>query len=860
MRFLNILQILAISFFLVLASTTKTYAQKLDSLMTIVNKLDDKAKFLKINELTNQLLKQDDVATATLLAKKGSELAAQQSKPDVTANSFTLQGKVFEAKYDYTNAMKAYVSALKLRNDAKDEKGIAQAKNNIGRIFYFEEEYTLAEENLIEAQKGFSAQKDQKGLSKVTKYLGDVFLAKKVYGKAMEHYRSAMELHLALEDVNGAAKIATDLGNIATDLGDYDGANNYYQASLDLHASTEDTDKIADDLDHITNTLIIQKEYEEALENNHGSFGIRQAANDELGLARAYKTYGEIYAKLGKRKESAINLSKGEALTAKLGNHPEVPFLYQSISESYNLNGDYQKAFENQKAYANSRASVFNEEKSKALLELTTKYESEFAAEEQARQIELLEVQQASSRKMQYFLFGIIGLIGLSLLGGFFAYRAKQKDNLLLKAQKDEIDAQNIKLEENNATQELLNKQLVDEMAEREAMEKNSFARDRFLATMSHEMRTPMNIIVGLTHLLLEDNPREDQVEHLRTLQYSTNNLVVFINDVLDFNKIEAGKLNLESREFKPAAAFDEISTRFREIAEKKGVNLRLNYDQKIPKELIGDSARLNQIVTNLVNTSVNYTEEGSVDVDVKLLELKKETAFIQFEISDTGKGIEPEKIQEMFRSYSKSENDAFEGYASSDLGLAITKRLIDLQNGNIEVDSELGGGTVFTVVLPYKLKVAPKPTKSEGKATSKVTNDGANKYDHLQGKRILVVEDNKINQLVVAKLLAKLEMEVTTADDGMLALDKINEQDFDLILMDIQMPNMDGYRATAEIRKNHNPTKRDTPIIALTASAFLTEKEKAKLFGMNDHVGKPFAPEDLLEKISHCLKVHKTS
>ena len=201
-----------------------------------------------------------------------------------------------------------------------------------------------------------------------------------------------------------------------------------------------------------------------------------------------------------------------------------------------------------------------------------------------------------------------------------------------------------------------------------------------------------------------------------------------------------------------------------------------------------------------------------------------------------------------MFRKFTRDpEADIYEGFNTSGLELAITKRLVDLQNGRIEAESELGKGTIFKVYLPYTI-----PSK-----TDKVESGSNNEllpYHYLVGKKILVVEDNRINQLVVRKMLTKLGVKVTTADNGLESLDRISETYFDLILMDIQMPKMDGYRATAEIRKSDNPRIANVPIIALTASAYLTEKDKAQLFGMNDHVGKPFGPEELMEKISNCL------
>ena len=338
----------------------------------------------------------------------------------------------------------------------------------------------------------------------------------------------------------------------------------------------------------------------------------------------------------------------------------------------------------------------------------------------------------------------------------------------------------------------------------------------------------------------------------MRTLQFSANNLVVFINDVLDYSKIEAGRITLDNRDFSIKNTFEEVMTRFKLPAEDKNIELNFTMDTKIPERVTGDPVRLNQILTNLINNSLQYTEQGGIDINAKLHEMSKKDMTIILTIADTGKGMDQAQLDDMFQSFKRKASDMFEGYGSTGLELAITKRLVDLQNGKIEGVSTVGSGTTFTLYLPFKI-ADDKPVSNVSKVEEKKT------FDHLSGNRILLVEDNRINQLVVAKLLRKLNIDVVTADNGLEALEAIDKMYFDLCLMDIQMPKMDGYRATAEIRKNSDPRKRDMPIIALTASAFLTEKEKAKLFGMNDHVGKPFGQEDLLEKISDCLAIHAT-
>ncbi len=847
---------------LILAIHLPLMASQVESVADLKKKvatLNGEAKVNTLNQLSTQLVAEEQTKEAQKIAAEAMTMAEQMGYRAGIADAHDNIGQVFQAKYDYTNAMKSFVAGLKIRNSSNDQKGIATSKNNIGVVFFLQENINSSIENLNTALEIRNEIKDSEGSAETHKNLADVYLLKKLYGKSKEHYRNSMDLQIQMDNLGGAASIASLLGNISSDLGDNESALAYYHMSLDLNNSTEDLPRIAEDYNNIAMAYVAQESYEEALDANDMAFRIRKGLSDQIALAETHKNFGVIYSNLGDMKEAANYLERGERILKEVGMEPGTQDIFLGISKAYEGMKNFPKAYETHVAYATSRDGLFNKEKSTALMELTTKYESEFAAEKQEQRITVLEKEQTYSQKMKAFLLALLGLGAVLCLVLFSSYKRKKRDNELLTTkneeinrQKTEIDEQNNQLEETNARLDNLNTKLVTEMAERESIEQSSFARDRFLATMSHEMRTPMNIIIGLTHLLLDENPRQDQVEHLRTLQFSANNLIVFINDVLDFSKIEAGKINLESRVFDPIKTFNESKDRYKLPAAEKGLELNYDYDTKLPARMMGDPTRLNQILTNLVSNSINFTDSGTVDVKVSLHEMTPKDATILMTVTDTGPGIAKEQMDDMFKKFTKTSTDIFEGYASTGLGLAITKRLVDLQNGKIEVESELGKGTKFTVYLPYKIATNEQVEQARVKA------EEPNNYDELQGNKILVVEDNRINQLVVAKMLRKLGMEVITADNGAEALEAFNNSYFDLVLMDIQMPVMDGYRATAEIRKSTDPRKRDVPIIALTASAFLTEKEKAKLFGMNDHVGKPFGPDDLLEKIHASLALYK--
>lgn len=845
---------------LFLFSFSNTFANQelIDQLKKEVNSLDGRAKIKKINELSATMIAANQALEAKRYVLQAMDLAKATDEKAELAKAIDNLGLIYQAKLDYANAMKKFVAALKICNELGNEKGIASCKNNIGRLFFLQEDTKNAISNLEEALTIRQKIRDYNGAAETNKNLGDVYLFKKVYGKAKKFFDSALELKIEAEDINGAADIASFLGKIMTDLGDVDGALTYHNTSLDLNSSMQNMPAIAKDFNNMALLYLSQGEYEEALEANETAFGIRSELKDNIAMAESFKNFGVIYAKKGDKSLAIKNLDKAAKLLSQVGAVPESQNIYEEMAGAYQFLGMFKEAYEMHLSFANSRDVFYNNEKNKALLELTTKYESEFEAEKNQARIVALEKEQSYASKIRNFLFAIIGM-GLLLIGVLFtSYRNKKRDNQLLTAkneeisrQGEEIKAKNELLKDSNERLDNLNNKLVNEMAERESIEQSSFARDRFLATMSHEMRTPMNIIIGLTHLLLEEEPRPDQIEHLRTLQFSANNLVVFINDVLDFSKIEAGKLTLESREFNPKETIEDTHQRFELPARDKELSLTYEFDEKIPNCLIGDPVRLNQILTNLVSNAIKYTDEGQVDVSVMLHELKSREVTLVMTIEDSGKGMTPDQIDRMFRQVTNNESgDIFEGYAG--LGLTITKRLVDLQNGKMEIDSKVGRGTKITIYLPFKISRNEAPVKQKERSLKS--------FEHLAGNKILVVEDNKINQLVVAKMLRKIGVEVVTADDGLEALEAFEKSYFDLVLMDIQMPNMDGYRATTEIRKSQDPRKRDVPIIALTASAFLTEKEKAKLFGMNDHVGKPFGPEDLMDKITALLDVYKSA
>lgn len=382
----------------------------------------------------------------------------------------------------------------------------------------------------------------------------------------------------------------------------------------------------------------------------------------------------------------------------------------------------------------------------------------------------------------------------------------------------------------------------------KENAEEASRIKSQFLSVMSHEIRTPMNAVIGLSHFLMEDDPRPDQLENLKTLQFSAESLMALINDILDYNKIDSGKIELEQLPLDLRHLLHRIIHSHSFQAHEKGLKISCEIDEAIPQWIITDPIRMGQVVNNLVSNAIKFTEKGYVKIGLQ--ELGKDPdgrTRIQFRFEDSGIGIPSEKAKRIFEAFTQASSDTTRKYGGTGLGLAIVKRLVELFEGEINYYPNSAGGSVFEFEVPFEIDLKHLEEEKELNHSSPRS---------LAGYSILVAEDNPVNQILIKKFLQKWNVgHLELAEDGKDALEKFEQDTFDILLVDLQMPYFDGFEVSKKIRANSNTKKASMPILALTASSFEEVKNEMLEAGIDDYIPKPFSPEVLYEKLSKYLR-----
>ena len=528
-----------------------------------------------------------------------------------------------------------------------------------------------------------------------------------------------------------------------------------------------------------------------------------------LGLARMYYIQ-EDYEESIKHGQSALQLATDNNFTKEIFDANEL------LGRAYEKNGRYDLSLIHNRNLLEIRDSIFTIEKVRTEAKTADKIQFDFMNEEIKRQDDrIADLNESASRSeitaiLTSAFLTIISLLAVSL------YRNNQ-----------------IKLKTNDLLQ-TKNKEL---QSARDAAVQAMEAKTNFLSTVSHELRTPLYAVTGLTHLLMEENPSENQKEHLKSLKFSGDYLLNFINDILQINKIDADKLEPLNIELNLKKVLTEVINSLQQSAKVNKTEIILDYDEEIPSKLLSDPLKLSQIFMNLVGNALKFTKNGEVTVIAKLRKKEDEDITVYFEVRDTGIGISKEQQEHIFDSFEQGSIQINREYGGTGLGLTIVKSLLGLFDSKINLESEPGKGSSFFFELELR---------SKDSVMDDIPFEISHKEYDLNGLNLLVVEDNKINQVITKKMLSKRGITCDIANNGTEAVELARKTAYDGILMDIHMPGISGVEATIEIRK----FDKETPIIALTAISLDDSLETFFAAGCNDVVTKPFKPEVFYQKI----------
>ncbi|MBU2947232.1 tetratricopeptide repeat-containing hybrid sensor histidine kinase/response regulator [Zobellia uliginosa] len=564
------------------------------------------------------------------------------------------------------------------------------------------------------------------------------------------------------------------------------------------------------------NIYLKLEKYESAAKNFNSLIINTDIYESDYLATKAHLGLAQLHLKTEDLEQSAENGESALKLAKKNKFFKEIWEANEMLTTVYERLGEYNKSLANNRNLLHIRDSLFNIAKMKTEAKTAEKIQFDFMSDEIKRQEQKIEELNESKNKsditaiLTSALLTIITLLAVSL---FRNNQIKLKTNDLLQTKNNELKAA------------------------RDAAVTAMEAKTNFLSTVSHELRTPLYAVTGLTHLLLEENPSKGQKEHLKALKFSGDYLLNFINDILQINKIDADKLEPLNVEFNLKKVLQEVIDSLKQSAQGNNTTLVLDYDRNIPYHLMSDPLKLSQIFLNLVGNALKFTKGGEVKVTAKVMKKEDEDVTLYFEVKDNGIGIAKEQQQNIFDGFEQGSIQINREYGGTGLGLTIVKSLLGLFESRIELESELGVGSTFFFQLEMKCK-----DSIVDDIPFEVTPEEYN----FKGLNILIVEDNKINQVITKKMLTKKEITSDIANNGGEAIDMARENYYDAILMDIHMPGIGGEEATIEIRKFDIVT----PIIALTAISLDDSLESFYAAGCNDVVTKPFKPEVFYQKI----------
>jgi len=608
------------------------------------------------------------------------------------------------------------------------------------------------------------------------------------FNTAEDYFTKADKIYIDANDENKRANVLLGLGILELKRNENSKAINYFDAVLPVLKKNN--------LDYQTIMALLGKA--DAL--------LALDAQDSDNLASAEDQYNEAIELIGTKTYSSLKMQS-----------------YQTAAKIEMAKGDSGAATRLFKKYAEARDSNFHQ----YIIAISSGVDEEANVVDLKEKLALLKTEKKKDDQSLNFIKYTTGLsIALIVILSLLTLSLYKNNNLRAKAN-------NLLLDKNTELQ-----------LSKEKAEQASLAKAQFLSTVTHELRTPLYAVTGLTHLLLEEDPKPDQKEHLNSLKFSGEYLLSLINNILDLNKLEANKVEIEQTTFDLKRRINDVLIALKKSAEDKKNNLTLEFDPSVPEKLVGDPVKLSQILINLIGNSLKFTQNGFVTVRVNKVEDKGNRIMLHFEIEDDGVGISKKKQKTIFESFSQASLQVNRKFGGTGLGLSIVKNLLELMNSKIQLESQLGKGSKFWFNISFD-----KVESAESRAINNIPAVVID-FDLFEDKHVLVVEDNKINQMITRKILEKNKIICQVADNGLDAIKLIENNNFDVVLMDIHMPGISGIEATKKVRK----FKPDLPIVALTAVTIDENLDEFYKAGFNDIIPKPFKTEEFFEKIYNIL------
>ncbi|MFV8339673.1 ATP-binding protein [Flavobacterium sp. LB3P21] len=680
-------------------------------------------------------------------------------------------------------------------------------------------------EALLHSQKAIDYAKKNKNIkdqAQQTFNLGKIYFDLKKYDDAIETLLKSASLFSNLEPSSEHSATYYHIGLCYMQKQDYDRASIYFERTRSINDKLRIPDVA--ELLNLQKGLIYKSKNKLDLALSAFKIIIAKSDNAALTNTKAEATYqiGKIEASRNRNNLALNYLNKALELNSKSENLEQKSNILLALSDVYEKTLDKNNAYFYLKQHLNLKESITILNNERLGIDDYKKFkESEKLKEIAQANYENKEQEKANkfSKLISIFAIALISILSLLSLSLYKNNIIRNQSNLLLQEKNKEL-----------------------EIAKDKA-EKASKARSEFLSTVSHELRTPLNAINGITHLLLEENPKKNQLDYLSSLKFSGDYLTKFINEILEINKIDSQKSEIEYTSFNLKKLLEDIKHSLKELAVVNNNNFNLEVDAAIPDYLIGDPTKLSQIILNLINNALKFTKNGNVTVITNLSTLEDKKATLYFEITDTGIGIPEDKLASVFDSFSQGSIEVNRKYGGTGLGLTIVKKLIKILGGHIKLKSVVGEGSSFSFQLEFQ--ISPQQE-------SQMEKKPMIKYDptKLINKKILLVEDNKINQMITKKMLDNKGIICEIIDNGEDAIDLLKTNTFDLVLMDVHLPGINGTIATETIRTFDSTT----PIIALTAISLHENREMLLSFGMNDVITKPFIPEEFYTTIAEYI------